>query len=89
LTEEELSGALREVSWSPTRAAARLGIPAATFHDLMRKSPSLRRARDLCDDEVRAALSGSAGDITTAARALRVSERALKLTLRDRGLHEA
>jgi two-component system nitrogen regulation response regulator GlnG len=88
LTEEEISGALRETSWSPTRAAARLGIPTATFHDLMRKSPSLRRARDLRDDELRAALSGSAGDISTAARNLRVSERALKLALRDRGLSE-
>ena len=88
LTDEELSGALRETSWSPTRAAARLGIPTATFHDLMRKSPSLRRARDLRDDELRAALSGSAGDIPAAARSLRVSERALKLTLRDRGLSE-
>jgi hypothetical protein len=54
----------------------------------MRKSPSLRRARDLRDDELRAALSGSAGDISTAARNLRVSERALKLALRDRGLSE-
>jgi two-component system nitrogen regulation response regulator GlnG len=88
LTDEELSGALREASWSPTRAAARLGIPTATFHDLMRKSPSLRRARDLRDDELRAALSGSAGDIPAAARSLRVSERALKLTLRGRGLSE-
>jgi two-component system nitrogen regulation response regulator GlnG len=88
LTEEEISAALRETSWSPTRAAARLGIPTATFHDLMRRSPSLRRARDLRDDELRAALSGSAGDISTAARNLRVSERALKLTLRGRGLSE-
>ena len=44
IDDATLLRALRENGWSPNRTAASLGIPTGTLHDLMRKSPSVRRA---------------------------------------------
>jgi two-component system nitrogen regulation response regulator GlnG len=86
ITEEQLVAALRAHAWSPTRAAASLGVPSGTLHDLMRRSGHVRRAADVSDDELREALDASAGNTREMAKLLSVSERALRITMRRRGL---
>jgi two-component system nitrogen regulation response regulator GlnG len=88
LTDAQLLEALREHSWSPNRAAASLGIATGTLHDLMRRSGAIRRAADLSDDELRAAHVQCSGDTRAMADVLCVSERGLRIALRQRGLLE-
>ena len=52
----------------------------------MRRCPSLRKAKDIDDAELREALASSGGKIEQMAALLRVSERGLRITLRERGL---
>jgi two-component system nitrogen regulation response regulator GlnG len=85
IDDAALVAALEEHEWSPGRAASALGIPTSTLHDLMRKSPAIRRAKDIGDDELAQALSATDGDPARAAARLRVSERALRMTLKQRG----
>jgi two-component system, NtrC family, nitrogen regulation response regulator GlnG len=88
IDEDSLIEALRKSGWSPNRAAASLGIPTGTLHDLMRKSGRVRRAADLSDDELRATAEACGGSTQAMADALCVSERGLRITLRQRGLIE-
>ena len=88
ITNERLLQALREHSWSPNRTAASLGIATGTLHDLMRRSGAVRRAADLNDEELRAAQEACAGDTRAMADRLCVSERGLRIALRQRGLLE-
>ncbi len=89
ISNERLLQALRDHAWSPNRAAASLGIATGTLHDLMRRSGQVRRAADLSEDELRAAQTACAGDTRAMADRLCVSERGLRLALRQRGLLEA
>ena len=86
VSDERLIQALREHGWSPSRAAASLGIATGTLHDLMRRSQQVRRAADLSDDELRAAQGACRGDTHAMAHRLCVSERGLRIALRQRGL---
>jgi len=89
ISNERLLQALRDHAWSPNRAAASLGIATGTLHDLMRRSGQVRRAADLTEDELRAAQTACGGDTRAMADRLCVSERGLRLALRQRGLLEA
>ena len=80
--------ALRQHKWSPNRAAASLGIATGTLHDMMRRSGQVRRAADLSDDELRAAHAACGGETRAMADHLCVSERGLRITLRQRGIIE-
>ena len=86
ITDLELLAALEANGYSPRRTAAALAIPISTLHDLMRRCPSLRKAKDIDDAELREALASSGGKIEQTAALLRVSERGLRITLRERGL---
>jgi two-component system nitrogen regulation response regulator GlnG len=89
ISNEQLLQALRDHGWSPNRAAASLGIATGTLHDLMRRSGAIRRAADLSDDELRAAQAKCGNDTRAMADLLCVSERGLRIALRQRGLLEA
>ena len=86
ISDLELISALEANQWAPGRTAASLGIPTSTLHDLIRKCPSIRKAKDIEDDELRQALGACGGETQRMAVSLRVSERALRMTLKDRGL---
>ena len=86
ISDLDLIAALEANRWAPGRTAAALGIPTSTLHDLIRKCPSIRKAKDIDDDELRAALEASGGDTERAAADLRVSERALRMQLKERRL---
>jgi two-component system nitrogen regulation response regulator GlnG len=88
ISDERLLQALREAGWSPTRAAATLGIANGTLHDLMRRSSAIRRAADLSDEELRSVYAACSGDTRAMADRLCVSERGLRTALRQRGLFE-
>jgi two-component system nitrogen regulation response regulator GlnG len=88
ITDARMIEALREHGWSPNRAAASLGIATGTLHDMMRRSGQVRRAADLSDEELRAAHAATGGETRAMADRLCVSERALRITLRQRGLAE-
>jgi DNA-binding NtrC family response regulator len=49
----------------------------------MDKSPLIQKARDLSEAEIRAAAAAVGGDTAAMARALEVSERGLKLRMRE------
>jgi two-component system, NtrC family, nitrogen regulation response regulator GlnG len=89
ISNEQLLQALRDHGWSPNRAAASLGIATGTLHDLMRRSGGIRRAADLSKGELRAAQDACDGDTRAMAEMLCVSERGLRIALRQRGLLEA
>jgi two-component system, NtrC family, nitrogen regulation response regulator GlnG len=84
ISEAQLLDALRGHGFSPNRAAASLGIPTGTLHDLMRKSKLVRRAADLDEAELREAHQACAGDLQAMADRLQVSERGLRITLKQR-----
>jgi two-component system nitrogen regulation response regulator GlnG len=88
ITDGELIAALRSHGWSPNRAAASLGVPTGTLHDLMRRSGKVRRAADVSNAELSSTLAACDGDTHAAADKLCVSERALRIALRQRGLAE-
>ena len=89
ISSEQLLQALRHHDWSPNRTAASLGIATGSLHDLMRRSGAVRRAADLSEAELRAAQSACSGDTREMANLLCVSERGLRITLRQRGMLEA
>jgi two-component system nitrogen regulation response regulator GlnG len=88
ISNERLLQTLRDHDWSPNRAAASLGIATGTLHDLMRRSGAIRRAADLNEDELRAAQEACGSDTRAMASMLCVSERGLRIALRQRGLLE-
>lgn len=81
VTDEALIEALRAVDWQPNKAAARLGIARSTMYERMRRSPLIKRARDLTRDEIAGARAACDGDTAAMARHLEVSEHALKLRI--------
>jgi two-component system nitrogen regulation response regulator GlnG len=88
ISDARMIEALRQNGWSPNRAAASLGIATGTLHDMMRRSRQVRRAADLSDDELRAAYAACDGETRAMADRLCVSERGLRVALRQRGLVE-
>jgi two-component system nitrogen regulation response regulator GlnG len=86
LDDAVLVAALEQNDWSAARAAEALGIAKSTVQELMRKSPNIRLARDIDDAELQQAASECNGDTRVMAARLRVSERSLRKTMRERGL---
>jgi two-component system nitrogen regulation response regulator GlnG len=83
ITEPQLLAALREHGFRIAATARALGIAKNTLYQLMDKSPLIQKARDLSEAEIRAAAAAVGGDTAAMARALEVSERGLKLRMRE------
>ncbi|MCY1060288.1 sigma 54-interacting transcriptional regulator [Nannocystis sp. SCPEA4] len=82
----DLEDALARANYSLIAAAAALGISRNTLKRRM-EAKGLRRPFDLDAEEIRAALRRE-GDVQAASRALRVSERGLRLRMTELGLSE-
>ena len=80
---DTILAALRAHDWRVAPAARALGIARSTLYDWIERSPQVRKASSLTDDEVRAALVAEGGDRAAAARRLEVSQRGLTLRLRS------
>jgi two-component system nitrogen regulation response regulator GlnG len=78
--------ALRSAEWSTSEAARRLGISRTTIYKFVDRSPSLRKARDLSEEEILRCLAERRGDVDAAAARLQVSPRGLRLRMRELGL---
>lgn len=79
-SRDELLAALEASDWSPDRAAERLQLSRTTVYAWMRRL-GLNIARELGAEQLRDELLRHDGDAAAAARALQVSERALRLRI--------
>ena len=86
VSEEELVDALRGHQWDLKAAADALGIPRPSIYDLIAKSPSIRTAGDLGQEEIERAFQEAAGDLDRMVSVLQVSKRALLRRLKEMGL---
>lgn len=84
--EDELLEALRDTGWNVTRAAERLNVARTTLNKLMDASPRVRKAKELGQEEIEAAMDRSPGNLEATAAALEVSLRGLVLRMRELGL---
>ena len=78
---EDLRRTLAQNRWRIGPTAEALGIAKNTVIRLIRGDPTLRLAGDLSDEEIRAALQLSGGDVADAALRRRVSAHGLKLRI--------
>jgi two-component system nitrogen regulation response regulator GlnG len=83
ISDDELLESLRAHRFKTSAAATALGISRTSLYARIEKHPGIRKARDLGAGEVESALAEAAGDVARAAAALEVSERGLKLRMRE------
>ncbi len=81
----ELEALLEEQSFNQTEVARVLGVPYTTLDRWMREL-GVVRPRDLSLDEITTAWQQAGGDLTAAARLLRVSARGLRVRRKELGL---
>jgi two-component system nitrogen regulation response regulator GlnG len=81
--EEDLVAALRANRWQTSATATALGISRTTLYALMDRSESIRKGRDLSVADIRDAHHRAGGDVERMAEILEVSERALRLRIRE------
>ncbi len=86
ISDEEVLDALRRNGWRPGQAAEELGVARSSIYALMNESPNIRKAADLDVDQIRAQLDAVSGDVAAAAAALEVSERGLRLRMKQTGM---
>ena len=83
---EELIAALRRNRWQPKPCAEELRISRASLYNLIDRSPNVRKAADLSQEEIERAFEESAGELEAMVEALQVSKQGLKIRLREIGL---
>jgi DNA-binding NtrC family response regulator len=83
IDESAVIEALRRHDYKPGPAADELGLSRTSIYALIEGSERIRKAAELEEPEIRAALQGAAGDVAHAARALEVSERGLRLRMKQ------
>lgn len=86
LTPEEVERALSDNDYKLGPAAVALGISRPALNELVDAHPSLVRANNLLESEIKAALDAAGGDLDQAWRALKVSKRGLKLRMSALGI---
>ena len=86
ISEDALAQALQTARFSTAEAARALGISRTTLYELIERSQTIRKARDLSADQLRSCLGECEGSVPRAAERLGVSDRALKLRLKELGL---
>jgi two-component system nitrogen regulation response regulator GlnG len=86
VTETELLAALRECAWDLKAAGDRLGIPRSSIYDLIERSPNIRTAGDLDNEEIVRCFDACGGDLDAMVQRLEVSKRALARRLKELGL---
>ncbi len=86
IDDEQLVSALRSHDWRIGATAKALGISKNTLYQLMERSSTIRKARDLNREEILACRDRFEGDAASMANELEVSERGLKLRMRELGI---
>lgn len=81
--EDELLLVLRKHGFRAARAAQELGMSRTSIYAMIEASSRLKKATDLTKDDVAHALAHTGGDLAKAADRLEVSERALKLRIKQ------
>lgn len=84
--EDALIAALRDSQWSIGPAAAALGVSRTTLYRLIERSPHVRKAAEIPEDELMRCHNECAGDLDAMSARLRVSKRGLKLRQRELGI---
>ena len=84
--DDLLVDTLRRFDWRTSAAARHLGISRTTLYAMIERSPRIRAAKDVPEDELRSAFAECGGDVQCLARRLEVSKRGLQLRLRQLGL---
>jgi two-component system nitrogen regulation response regulator GlnG len=87
ITEDELLTALRACRWNLAEAALRLRVSRTSLYALVERHGAIRKAGDLSQTEIEAALERADGDLDAAADELRVSPHGLKIRRTELGLH--
>ncbi len=85
ITEPELIEALKAHNYRLGPTAKDLGMSRTTLYALIDKSPNIRKARDLTEEQIQAVLSDDV-DVAGAAESLEVSARGLQLRMKELGL---
>jgi DNA-binding NtrC family response regulator len=85
-TEDAVLEALRQNGYKPGAAARHLGISRNSIYGLIESSRRIRKASDLGGSEIGEALAGAGQNVVEAARALEVSERGLRLRMKQLGM---
>ncbi|MEW5741988.1 MAG: sigma 54-interacting transcriptional regulator [Myxococcota bacterium] len=83
LGDEEVVAALRAHGFRPGETARALGISRTTLYALIERSTVLRKAKDVTEQELAEAHSACSGDVEAMAARLEVSERGLRLRLKE------
>jgi two-component system nitrogen regulation response regulator GlnG len=86
VTDQELLEALRENGWRLQPTAARLGISRTSLYERIEKSPLLRKAADVSQEEIEACRETHGGDLDRMAASLEVSKRGLQLRMKQLGM---
>jgi len=86
ISEETVIEALRRHNYRPGPAASELGVSRTSLYALIESSDRIRMAGELEADEIRGQLDAHDGDVAKAARSLEVSERGLRLRMKQLGI---
>jgi len=84
--EDDLLAAMRDNRFSIGRTAQQLGISRSSLYALIERSRRLRKARDIGQEEMQRCLAECGGDLNDMVERLEVSEKALKLRMKELGL---
>lgn len=83
--EDALLRALRQSRWSIGPAAVTLGVSRTALYRLIARSPHVRKAADIPEDELMRCHDACGGDLDVMSARLEVSKRGLTLRLRELG----
>jgi two-component system nitrogen regulation response regulator GlnG len=86
VSDQELVGALNATSWDLKAAAERLNITRSSLYMLIERSPSLRTAVALTEEEITRCFQECDGDLDAMVQRLQVSKRSLQSRLKRMGL---
>ena len=84
--EDELLAALRANRWRLQPTAAQLGISRSSLYDRIDRSPGIRKAVDLSQEEIEAAHARCQGDLDAMVEELEVSKRGLQRRMKSLGI---
>ncbi len=86
ITDVALIEALEANRWKVAATSRALGIAKNSLYRLMERCDGIRLAKDLTEEEVKAAYEAHGGDTSAMSSALKVSQRSLKLRLTQLGV---
>jgi two-component system, NtrC family, nitrogen regulation response regulator GlnG len=84
--EDELLAALRANNWRLQPTATQLGISRSSLYDRIDRSPGIRKAVDLTQEEIEGASAHCQGDLNAMVEELEVSKRGLQRRMKSLGM---